>query len=86
MRSLDKIRSEIDKTDVQILSLIKKRLLLVIRVGRIKQENNLKVKDLRREKEVLENIAEKAKSLNISTLFIRKIWKLFFNESYKLEK
>lgn len=83
---LNKLRSTIDKADLQILKLFKKRFELVFEIGKIKKENKLKIKDLKREKEVLDKIAKKAEDLNLSPVLIKKIWKLFFNESYKLEK
>lgn len=83
---LNKVRSEIDKIDSQILQLMKKRLNLVLKIGKYKKENNLEVKDLKREKEVLEKITEKASALGLSNLFVKKIWQLLFKQSYKLEE
>lgn len=86
MSNLDNLRDNIDKVDLQILKLFQKRTVLVSEIGKIKKENNLKIKDIKREKEVLEKIAKKAEDLKLSPIFIKKIWELFFNESYKLEK
>ena len=85
MNDLKKIRSDIDKLDHQMLTLIKKRLDLVIKIGKIKKENNLKIRDLKREKEVLEKIIRKANTLSLSPIFVKKIWQIFFKESYKSE-
>lgn len=86
MSNLDNLRENIDKVDLQILKLFQKRTVLVSEIGKIKKEKNLKIKDIKREKEVLEKIAKKAEDLKLSPIFIKKIWELFFNESYKLEK
>lgn len=86
MSNFDSARKDIDKIDLEILKLFKKRFGLVSEIGKIKKEKNLEIKDPIREKEVLDKIAKKAEDLNLSSLFIKKIWKLFFSESYKIEK
>lgn len=86
MNNLKNLRSKVDDIDSQILSLIKKRLNLVTKIGQYKKENNIKIKDLKREKEVLDKIVKKAEEFNLSGIFIKKIWQILFKESYRQEK
>jgi chorismate mutase/prephenate dehydrogenase len=51
---LDKLRSKIKETDVQILTLIRQRLDLAREIGQLKFSSNIPVKDYKVEKEVLE--------------------------------
>jgi chorismate mutase/prephenate dehydrogenase len=51
---LDKLRSQIKETDVQILALIRKRLDLAKEIGQLKFSSKIPVKDYKVEKEVLE--------------------------------
>ncbi len=59
---LDRFRKEIDAIDVQLLSLLNKRLDAAAAIGRIKNEKGLPVFDPVREKAVLERVAGKARS------------------------
>ena len=52
--NLSEIREKIDKIDKEIVELIEKRLEIVKEVALYKKENNMKVFDSKREKEVLE--------------------------------
>ena len=85
MSDLNKIRTKVDKIDTQILTLIKKRLDLVVKIGQIKKANNLNVRDLKREREVMEKITLKAAVIGLSPLFVKKLWQLIFKQSYKIE-
>lgn len=53
---LSQERSEIDKLDQEIVSLLEKRLTVVNRVAKVKETNQLKVYDAKREAEVLAKI------------------------------
>jgi len=52
-------------------------------VGEFKKKNNLPIKNLKREKELIE---EMIKSSKLNPEFIRKLYKLVFNNSYTIEK
>lgn len=86
MNDLNKYRKEIDKIDDKLLKLFSQRMEVVKKVGEYKKKNNLKVKDLKREKLIIENKTNQAKNLNLSENFIKKIWKAFFQEAYEIEK
>ncbi|KKR21264.1 MAG: chorismate mutase [Parcubacteria group bacterium GW2011_GWE2_39_37] len=80
---LDKYRKQINKIDSQILKLFEQRFAVVEKVGEFKKKNNLPIKNLKREKELIE---EMIKSSKLNPDFIRKLYKLIFNNSYRVEK
>ncbi len=73
-------REMIDLIDTRIMKLLKKRLVCSRNIGKIKKAKNLKIIDPQREKEI---IAEKIKKFAMNKDFIKKFYKLIFNESYK---
>jgi len=54
--SIEKLRSEIDATDAQLVALLAKRMSLAVEIGRVKSETGQKVADPVREAEVLGRI------------------------------
>lgn len=55
---LEDIRKDIDKVDSQICQLFKERMDLALEVAKTKEENNLAVANISREKEILHRISE----------------------------
>ena len=55
---LEDIRKDIDKVDSQICQLFKERMDLALEVAKTKEENNLAVANVSREKEILHRISE----------------------------
>ncbi|OGG20846.1 hypothetical protein A3D03_04100 [Candidatus Gottesmanbacteria bacterium RIFCSPHIGHO2_02_FULL_40_13] len=74
--NLEEIRREIDKIDKDIIQLIKKRLDLAVLAGNNKINNNLRLIDLKREKEILIKVKDRCKLLNLNNGIILKIFKL----------
>ena len=58
--SMEEYRSQINDIDKEIVRLYTERMEVVKSIGKYKKENNLPVKDSRREKELLEKITEMA--------------------------
>lgn len=83
---MDVLRKKIDKIDEQILKLLKKRVDVVEKIGKYKKNNNIPIKDVKREKEVIEVLVKKAKEYGLSKDIIQKIWRNIFDYSYKVEK
>lgn len=84
--NLEEIRREIDKIDKGIIQLIKKRLALAVLAGNHKINNNLRLIDLKREKEVLIKVQEKSKLLNLDDELIVKIFKIIIQLSRKRQQ
>ena len=51
-------RQKIDDVDQQIFTLLQERMELVHEIGKFKEENGICVRDVRREKRVLDKIAD----------------------------
>ncbi len=54
-RTLEELRKEIDDIDVQIVGLLNKRALVAKEIGEVKKSQNIQVRNLQREKEVISN-------------------------------
>ena len=54
--TLDRLRSRIDKIDLQLLRLLNRRAAAALEIGRVKKKQGLPVYDSRREKEVLRRL------------------------------
>lgn len=84
--TLAKLRSDIDVIDEEIVSLIAKRLEIVLKVGEVKKEHRLEPFDKNRLEEVLKSKKTKAKSLGVSEKLVEKIFKDIHDESVALQK
>lgn len=73
-KQIYKIRVDLDKIDNKILSLIKKRLILVNKVL-IQKKFKKQIIDRKRIKIILKRIKIKSTKLNIDTKITEKIWK-----------
>lgn len=73
--SLEELRKEIDQTDSEILALITKRIRVSEKIGAEKKEQGKLVRDLEREKKVLERIKLLAKENNLNELDIEAIYR-----------
>lgn len=86
MKRIALFRTKIDEVDDEILILLKKRIQLVEKIGRIKLEKSLPIVDDVRYKKILLRIEEKADSLGLSKNMVGEIWELIHKESVKIEK
>ena len=68
------VRRKIDNLDVNILNLIKKRMLLVKKMIKIKKFKR-QIVDKKREKIILKNIKRKSLNKKIDPIITEKIWK-----------
>lgn len=83
MKRFQQLRKEIDKLDSEILRLLGKRFSLTRKIGKIKQEIDLPIKDAKRESLILEKGQKQAKKLGINPIFWQKIQKIILTESKK---
>lgn len=56
MNTIEKNRKKIDKIDEKIIKNLITRFKLTNEIGRYKKKNDIKIKDLKREKEIFDNI------------------------------
>jgi prephenate dehydrogenase len=76
-------RDMIDEIDGQIFDLFKKRFEHVKRIGKEKKKKGMKIIDKNREKKILQ---ERTKKTDLDRKFIKELYKLIFQESYKQQK
>jgi chorismate mutase len=69
------LRKKIDEIDEKFVLLLKDRMELCKRIGKIKEENGLAVKDLRREDEVYLHIMSKALEAGLDPQKVEAIFK-----------
>ncbi len=77
MDELKNLRKEIDQIDLKISNLLKKRQETVIKIRKIKKNNNLKVQDRNREKEIMDKL---------SSEYQKAVFKKILQESRKLQQ
>lgn len=82
-RELIELREEIDVIDNQILELIEDRFELVEKVAQIKKKKGLPLRDLAREKEVIQSKIQKT---DLPSDFVEKLYRLIIDTSISLEK
>ena len=80
---INQIRLEIDKVDNELFNAVRKRFELAKKIGREKHANNLKVKDVKREEQLIAKLIQKNKSIN--PIFITELYDLIISESRKIQ-
>lgn len=76
-KHLKTIRSEIDKIDRKLKTLLSKREKLIKKIGKLKKLHNLKIEDRTREKKILKDI---------KSPFVKKTFKTILSASKALQK
>ena len=75
MENITELRKKIDLIDEKLICLLKDRIDLCKHIGKIKEENGLAIKDLRREDEVYLHIMSKALELRLDPQEVEAIFK-----------
>jgi len=83
-KKLDKIRSNIDKLDFQILKLLGKRRKEVLKVIKVKPKS--KIVDQKRISKMIKDRVAKGKKHKIESFIITKIWLTMIGSFIELEK
>ena len=86
MNKIKSLREEVNKIDQEILDLIIKRVKLAKKIGTLKKAAKLPVFDRDREQQVITKLIKPANKANLSPTFIRKLWDLLFEQSYKQQQ
>lgn len=73
-KKIDDLRTNLDKIDRQIIKLVAERQINVDKIGSVKMLTNSPIRNYRREKEVINNIRQTAKELNIDENIAHKIF------------
>ena len=65
MGKIENLRREIDETDTKIIRLLRQRFRIAVKIGKYKKIMGLKIRDFKRERQLLNRVAEKAKKQGI---------------------
>lgn len=83
---LDDLRKQIDEIDWQLLVLFNKRLSIAKKISIIKKEIGFPIVDKKRETEMLDKLIKEGEKLELSKIFILRLFKLIIEESKKIQK
>ncbi|AYN24680.1 chorismate mutase [Buchnera aphidicola] len=79
-------RNEINEIDKNIVQLLVKRKKLVLNIARSKIKNNQPIRDIEREKNLLEKLTNLAKKNNLDINYITRLFQLIIEESVLTQK
>lgn len=86
MDKLDIYRKQIDKIDLQIIWLLKKRFNIVKnKILQYKQKSGLLSHQPKRYKQIIESLSKQSDKL-VSKKFIKSLWELIHQHSLKIQK
>ncbi|MFC2101846.1 chorismate mutase [Bacteroidota bacterium] len=78
---LEKLRSEIDKIDQQLLDIIAQRMGIVDQIGNYKKENKITILQLKRWNQIFRERVENGEELGLTQEFIMKLLEVVHEES-----
>lgn len=81
MMELEKLRTEIDELNHEILDLLNKRLEVVRKVGEYKKTNGLEVLDSVREEEIYNRLGKIADEKGIDKEFVRDVFEIIIKKA-----
>jgi chorismate mutase len=79
------IRTEIDNTDVELLSLLNRRARLVLKLGVVKHDLGLKLFDPEREQEIYDKVTKNNEG-PLPSESVSRIYERIIDESRRLER
>lgn len=82
----EKLREQIDRTDEEILILLKRRFQTVKKIGKYKKDNNIEIEDRNRENNLIIAKIAKARTMQLDEAFIRDLFELIIDESKKIQE
>ena len=83
---LDNWRKEIDAVDAEIISLLSKRMDIVVKIGKYKKENNIPLMDSNRWQSLTQRLLKKAEKLNLSKDLVKDIYAQILKHAMSLEE
>ena len=85
---LTEFRKEINQIDNDLINNIKKRMKISIKIGKFKKDNNIKILNTNRDKEVIDNIIKYNnidQELYLEEDFIKELWIILMKYSKKIQ-
>lgn len=86
MKHIEDCRVEIDKLNEQIIDLLGQRMQLAKKVGELKKELGLQVRDYEREHQVITSMRERAKLHHLPEEHVEQIFELIMKASRKVQR
>ena len=86
MSDLAKFREQINNIDSQITNLLAERVKLSLQIAEVKQQLNVPVRDIQREKELLEVIGRHGEEKGLDSSFLEKLFGLVLEESRRVQQ
>lgn len=81
MKTLEQLRTQIDKIDQQLIGLVDQRIIIAKQIQQYKKSTGLSTEDLNREDEIIKNLYERYPQVPQKT--IRDIYQALFDSSKK---
>ena len=85
MEEIEKLRSDLDEIDIEILQLLMRRTEIVKKIGLIKKQYAMPIVDRKREKKVYNNVKEFALKHELDYDQIKSIFKEIMQFSKKVQ-
>jgi chorismate mutase len=82
---LQELRQMIDDIDAELISVLKKRLKVIQKIGSYKKDHNITIFQLERWQEILRTRAQWAEKAGISRIHVEKICQLLHEESIRIQ-
>ncbi len=79
--SLEHLRERITRLDEQLLSLLAERQEVAVAVGKFKMTTHRPIRDIEREKQLLEKLIEKGRRQSLDSQYVTRIFQLIIEES-----
>lgn len=86
MEKITALRQKIDEVDEKILLLLKERIEISKKIGRIKRKQGIPVKDLGREEEKYNQVKEKALKLGLNPEDVMNIYRKIIDMSIHVQE
>ena len=86
MQKLNDYRKDIDKIDEQMLQLFEKRLTIVKQIADLKNQQNLPIRDTKRESTILDDIAVKSENLGLDPELAKRFFRNIIELSVEVEQ
>ncbi|MBI2124187.1 chorismate mutase [Candidatus Pacearchaeota archaeon] len=83
IKEMQRCRREIDRIDNKILCLLSSRIKIVKKIKKIKKQNNIKIIDRKREKEIFSKLIKKCSGLDLNKRFVMDLFKRIIKQSRK---
>lgn len=85
-KEIQKLRTEIDTIDSQLISILASRLKIVERIGKLKVKNNVAPLDTTRWQKVVTKISLKAKKMGVPEKLVQDIYELIHKAAINIEE